>query len=296
MAEFVDESIANNKVIDQIGCNLTSDDSDNDESLLSSSDGNDNSILNSSGIDSDLEEFIISSVKCTCSIEKSSHQRSCPLNPRNRGKSPDVEYIKSEDVMPLTVGKTPSTDWINSAALLIQDYTGETVSVGTTDPLKTINHAEISPYICHKIKGDGNCFYRAISKAVTGTEKNHMLVRLTICAFKTNNALELSNLVLPHVHDIGSENAVSAMRTYILHKKLNQFGTWASENEIFIAATVFQLKVHISVLSMQKIIRSWCTFKPLFYNKSCHHISDFNIYLFHTNARNHYDLVDFNLI
>ena len=124
VAEFVDESIANNKVIDQIGCNLTSDDSDNDESLLSSSDGNDNSILNSSGIDSDLEEFIISSVKCTCSIEKSSHQRSCPLNPRNRGKSPDVEYIKSEDVMPLTVGKTPSTDWINSAALLIQIILG----------------------------------------------------------------------------------------------------------------------------------------------------------------------------
>ena len=120
MAEFVDESIANNKVIDRIGCNLTSDHSDYDKSLISSSDGNDSSILNRSGIDSDLEEFIISSVKCTCSIEKSSHQRSCPLNPRNRSKFPDVEYIKSEDVMPLTVGKTPSTDWMNSAALLIQ--------------------------------------------------------------------------------------------------------------------------------------------------------------------------------
>ena len=122
------------------------------------------SILNSSGIDSDLKEFIISSVKCTCSIEKSSHQRSCPLNPRNRGKSPDVEYIKSEDAMPLVIGKTPSADWMNSAAW---DYTGENVIVDT-DPLK---HVEISPYICHKIKGDGNCFYRAISKAVTGTEK-----------------------------------------------------------------------------------------------------------------------------
>uniref|UniRef100_A0A1X7SX37 Uncharacterized protein n=1 Tax=Amphimedon queenslandica TaxID=400682 RepID=A0A1X7SX37_AMPQE len=60
-------------------------DDDYDEHLLSSSNGNDSSILNSSGIDSDLEEFIISSVKCTCSIEKSSHQRSCPLNLRNRG-------------------------------------------------------------------------------------------------------------------------------------------------------------------------------------------------------------------
>ena len=171
LTEIVYES-TDDEVIDQ--CNLILDDSDNDESLL---DGNDSSILNSSGIDSDLEEFIISSVKCTCSNEKSSHQRSCPLNPRNRGKSPDVEYIKSEDAMPLVIGKTPSADWMNSAALLIQDYTGETVIVDT-DPLKTIKHVEISPYICHKIKGDGNCFYRAISKAVTGTEKNHMLVRL----------------------------------------------------------------------------------------------------------------------
>uniref|UniRef100_A0A1X7VFY5 Uncharacterized protein n=1 Tax=Amphimedon queenslandica TaxID=400682 RepID=A0A1X7VFY5_AMPQE len=53
-------------------------DSNDDESFLSSFDGNDSSILNSSGIDSDLEEFIISSVTCTCSIEKSSHERSCP--------------------------------------------------------------------------------------------------------------------------------------------------------------------------------------------------------------------------
>ena len=155
--------------------------------------------------------------------------------------------------MPLVIGKTPSADWLNSAALLIQDYTGETVIVDT-DPLKTIKHVEISPYICHKIKGDGNCFYRAISKAVTGTEKNHMLVRLTICTFMTNNALALSNLVLPHMHDITSENAVRAMRAHILQKKLKQFGTWASENEIFIAATVFQLKVHVSVVSVQKTV------------------------------------------
>ena len=71
MTEIVYES-TDDEVIDQ--GNLILDDSDNDESLF---DGNDSSILNSSGIDSDLEEFIISS------IEKSSHQRSCPLNPRN---------------------------------------------------------------------------------------------------------------------------------------------------------------------------------------------------------------------
>ena len=293
---FVHDSggVKDDKVAD-LQVSLLSVDSDDDRSFASSYDS---SILNSSDIDSDLEEFIINSVKCTCSIEKSSHQRSCPLNPRNSGKSAeeehDVEFVKADDAKPFAIGKTPSIDWMNSAALLIQDYTGETVSVDT-DPLKTIKHAGISPYICHKIKGDGNCFYRAISKAVTGTERNHMLVRLTLCAFMTNNALELSNLILPHVHDIISKNAVTAMKAHILKKKLDQFGTWASENEIFIAATVFQLKIHVSVLSNHKGSRSWNTFKSQFHNKSCHYLSDFNVYLFHTNGMNHYDLIDFNL-
>ena len=105
------------------------------------------------GIDTDLEEFIISSVnlQCTCGTDESSHHRSCPLNPRNKGKpaeKSDVEVITSEDAKPLVIGKTPSIGWMNSAALLMQDYTGECVRVGT-DPLKTIKHPEIFPYVCY---------------------------------------------------------------------------------------------------------------------------------------------------
>ena len=82
--------------------------------------------MDSSGIDTDLEEFIISSVnlQCTCGTDKSSHHRSCPLNPRNKGKpaeKSDVEVITSDDAKPLVIGKTPSIGWMNSAALLMQD-------------------------------------------------------------------------------------------------------------------------------------------------------------------------------
>ena len=89
-----------------------------------------NYIMDSSGIDTDLEEFIISSVnlQCTCGTDNSSHHRSCSLNPRNKGKpaeKSDVEVITSEDAKPLVIGKTPSIGWMNSAALLMQDYTGE---------------------------------------------------------------------------------------------------------------------------------------------------------------------------
>ena len=271
---------------------------DDNKSLPFSFDIIDNYIMDSSGIDTDLEEFIISSVnlQCTCGTDKSSHHRSCPLNPRNKGKpaeKSDVEVITSEDAKPLVIGKTPSIGWMNSAALLMQDYTGECVRVGT-DPLKTIKHPEIFPYVCYKIKGDGNCFYRAISKAVTGTENNHMPVRLTICAFMISNAFELSNLLLPDMSNVTHDSAVTTMKAHLLDKKLDKFGTWATENEIFVAATAFHLKIHISVLSSPKK-RSWHIFEPLFHNSSCHVLSDFNIYLFHTNSRNHYDLVGFNL-
>ena len=84
------------------------------------------------------------------------------------------------------------------------------------------------------------------------------------------------------------------MKAHILDKKIDQFGTWATENDIFIAATVFQVKVHVSVLSIQKGSRFWNIFKSRFHNKSCHHVSNFNVYLFRTNAMNHYDLIDFN--
>ena len=98
-----------------------------------------------------MEEFIISSVKlqCTCGSDKPSHHRSCPLNPRNEGKS-------AEDAKSLIISKTPSKNWMVSAALLMQDYTGKSVN-GGTNPLLTIKYPMIFPYICHKIKGDGNC-------------------------------------------------------------------------------------------------------------------------------------------
>ena len=109
-------SVTDDKVAD-LEVHLLSDYSDDSRSLASSYDS---SILNSSDIDSDLEEFIISSVKCTCSVKKS-HQRSCPLNPRNRGKSAEEQFVKTK---PFAIDKTPAKDWMNSAALLIQIILG----------------------------------------------------------------------------------------------------------------------------------------------------------------------------
>ena len=116
-----------------------------------------------------------------------------------------------------------------------------------------------------------------------------MPVRLTICAFMISNAFELSNLLLPNMSNVTHDSAMTAF-----DKNLDKFGTWATENEIFVATTAFHLKIHILVLSPLKKC-SWHICEPLFHNSSRHVFSDFNIYLCHTNSRNHYNLVGFNL-
>ena len=100
-----------------------------------------------------------------------------------------------------------------------------------------------------------------------------MPVRLTICAFMTNpaNAFQLFNQLLPNVPNLTRDSAVNRMKMHLLDKKLDQFGTWATETEIFVAATVFQLKIHVSVLLPCK-------------KRSCIHLNHFFIITLATSS------------
>ena len=78
------------------------------------------------------------------------------------------------------------------------------------------------PSLTKKIKGDGNCFYRAISFFVSGTEENHIIV----CAHLLQHML--------HYSAIASERfGIDNMSSYVDQKGLGQ---WAGENEIFFMA------------------------------------------------------------
>ena len=60
------------------------------------------------------------------------------------------------------------------------------------DHIKAVECQENFPYIRDEIIGDGNCFFRAVSKSVTGTQKNHKAFRKAIVNFMTleENALK----------------------------------------------------------------------------------------------------------
>lgn len=84
------------------------------------------------------------------------------------------------------------------------------------DPLKT-----------KSIKGDGNCFFRALSFAISGTECNHCLMRQVIVEHLGNNYQTYECYIRP---EFGS------VKAYIRQSCIGNESTWATEVEIFVAA------------------------------------------------------------
>ena len=78
-----------------------------------------------------------------------------------------------------------------------------------------------------KIVADGNCFFRAVSQAVCGTQQHHKKVRS--CVFKQleKNAGE---------YESGIRMEYSSMSEYLSLSKIKYVGSWATELEIQAAA------------------------------------------------------------
>ena len=89
------------------------------------------------------------------------------------------------------------------------------------------------PSLTKQIKGDGNCFYRAISFLVSGTEENHIIVR----TYLLQHMLQYSAIA---AEQFGIDN----MGSYVDQQGL---GEWAGENEIFFMAHL--LKTDICIYS-----------------------------------------------
>ena len=84
------------------------------------------------------------------------------------------------------------------------------------------------PKKCFVIKGDGNCYFRAMSFILTGVEKHHFVVRQAICDFIEVHYDDL-NLFLEEYKD-GEE--------YLIKTKMRNDATWGTELEIIAMATM----------------------------------------------------------
>uniref|UniRef100_A0A1X7SST5 OTU domain-containing protein n=1 Tax=Amphimedon queenslandica TaxID=400682 RepID=A0A1X7SST5_AMPQE len=126
----------------------------------------------------------------------------------------------------------PSTnrDWVQKAVAIISKLSGIAV-VQHVDAVKQVPCREIAPHIREEIVGDGACFYRTISKAITGTEDNHFAVRMSLINFMLDpaNVLAFGRLVRAGIYY--DTDALKAVRSHINRHKLYLETSWSTEYE-----------------------------------------------------------------
>ncbi len=309
--------------------------SSDDESMYSEDEGGidldvDVFVL-SSDEDSDIRWF---TQLCTC--DGRAHARECPLNPRNRGApshalpSKTTEPTPSSEAEPsgssrglssdrpdasdglvsegegitdcegpiqYVISGTPTSSWKDDAITFLGSLT-DTPVVRMVESIRPIECQEIAPHTRDSIMPDGNCMYRAISKHDTGSQDNHMALRLAMIKFMLNreHAPAIANWLQAKYNAGGSDieeiqkGAVAAVRKYVESKHIASNSRWGTANELIVMATMFQ----ISIFVFSRVtggVRGWGRVKPLFSNPFCMPECGFSIFLYHNRSEDHYDCV-----
>ena len=86
------------------------------------------------------------------------------------------------------------------------------------------------------MKGDGNCYFRAISFAVSGSQEYYAEVRQCICDYIENFPGHL-NAVLQNSHDVRSG------KEYLKKSEMQKNNEWGTEIEILATAKCFKCDI-----------------------------------------------------
>ena len=139
------------------------------------------------------------------------------------------------------------------------------------------------------ISGDGNCFFRAISKELFGSQQFHGKMRQVLVSFISNNptmlkALDFSNRFKQHC------------------TKMSRNGTYATQVELQAMATFLQIPLYVFTQPSSAKEWQWTCFSPQAVTQSCYQYDptlknmplptppEYHIEICHTNL-NHYDRV-----
>ncbi|XP_038050108.1 uncharacterized protein LOC119723495 [Patiria miniata] len=83
------------------------------------------------------------------------------------------------------------------------------------------------PDLVKKIKGDGNCFFRAISFAVSGTEENHVQLRMATVNHLLKNGDKFNGFL---------RQGFVNVEEYVIRQRMFDSGVWSTEVEIMAMA------------------------------------------------------------
>ena len=86
------------------------------------------------------------------------------------------------------------------------------------------------PTTCVNVRGDGNCFYRVLSLAVSGTEAHYDTIRQQLVAFM------MSDVIDRQLHELYPT---------LMLESVACDGEWASDAEIFAAAAYLETDIFV---------------------------------------------------
>ena len=126
--------------------------------------------------------------------------------------------------------------------------------------------------------GDGNCFFRAVSYIISGTESNHIHLRKAT----VKHLLE--------TNDLFSNTLSHEFRTveeYVLKERVMDIGTWASNTEISCVANL----VNTDVYSFNDQLLTWQMYSAKNPGRINEVTTERGIYILYTGG-NHFDVVE----
>ena len=126
------------------------------------------------------------------------------------------------------------------------------------------------------IQGDGNCFFRSLSKVIYGSESCHSELRQAVVDLLEKFPREFEQFIDGSVHE------------HI--KNMRKEGTWATQTEIYVAATLLQRDIYILSPDHTGDVYRWLLFSPRFSYKEAAVYDRCYLTLCHTNG-NHYDRI-----
>ena len=101
-----------------------------------------------------------------------------------------------------------------------------------------------------RVLGDGNCLFRAFSKAVYGgVEDYHLHLRKAIAEFEADNHKPIHETVYR-----------TKFHTHV--QNIKKLYTWGTSTEIIAAATLFQVEVYIATDSYRPRVPMWLQYTP----------------------------------
>ena len=180
------------------------------------------------------EESPVEAVVCTASSRRENRKLSLKNSTSKKVKNYDQGEVNSDVVFvgDVTCKNLEFHPLFKDVALsLCKQFNIESAKVNVASsavgPLGT-------PCRKERIVGDGNCFFRAVSQAISGTQKYHRKIRLAVVKHLESNSVAYQGIL---------RSEYSSMSEYLSMSRMRYVGSWATELEIQAAADCLGVSV-----------------------------------------------------